>query len=202
MHRQLSTALACACALACALAIPAFASAATLTLTNMNGDPAAFADFESSYTWVNTPQGSYQCGGIALPTEITQNGSDPVTLQLGNRPWHYLRTGSMGGCQLPNGSTIAYSNLQVPDPMEFNADGTGTLPLRFNQTWTVDPVTKYNCVREGVLDLTYVPNDPHRPISYSGWIYTVSGVCPSGLFAGHFDSPTEDHGPIDFVVTP
>lgn len=197
MHRQMLTVLVCACA----LAAPASASADTLTLTNTLGEPAAFADFESSSTAVITPQGSFECDGIALATEITQNAADPVTLQLADRPWHYLAT-AFGDCQTATGVTIGYSNIELTGPMELNADGTGTLPLRFTETW--NGASTYSCVREGVLDLVYAPNQSaNQQVGYSGWLNMVSGLCPiSAHWQGTFDTPTEDYSPIEFVVTP
>lgn len=201
MRRKLLTLLVSACALAAGMVGPAAASAATLTITDGLGDPAASANFESSSTRVSTSLGYYDCEEFILRTDITQNAADPVTLQLTTTPGLPF-VASVDGCQTTSGVSIEYSNIQLTDAMEFAADGTGSLPLRFTETWN----GTYTCVRQGVLDLAYTASQPDWGVTFGGALTKVSGssVCPSvAVWSGSFDRPTDAMGdPVDWVVTP
>jgi hypothetical protein len=203
MYRKVLTALVSACALAAVLVGPATASASTLTLYGpLIPDPATDAYFESDSTTVTFGSFPAQCGKFSIYTDITQNSADPVTLQLNSTSW--AGPPSLVGC--PHGS---YSNIQLTAAMQFNANGTGTLPLSVTETWPGGS----SCVRQGTLNLTYTPNTGYAqgsPVAFDGFLNKVSGSCPTsarfqGTFGGQGSSngPTDEFGfPIDFVVTP
>jgi hypothetical protein len=199
MRRKLVAALISTAALAAVLAGPATASAATLTLnSSVLGIPATEADFESSSTTIQSDFGSYDCEQFTFGTNITQNGADPVTLQLSTA----RIAPSVNGCETSSGAFVNYSNIQLTSPMEFNADGTGSLSLRLSESWN----GVINCVREGVLDLSYIPNQSGSDVNFDGTLSRVSGSawCMNDVYwQGWFATPTDDFGaPIDWIVTP
>jgi hypothetical protein len=224
MHRKLLTLLVAACALGAVVIGPATASAATLGLYSSSGSPyspdpnTSQAYFEADATSVSFGSFTAQCGKFSFTTDITQNHADPVILDL--RTSAGTPSPALVGC--PSG--LSYSNIQFTAPIEFNADGfgsvhgpqipgTGTLPLRITETWS-----GASCVREGTLNLTYFPSQTGwydrigSSVSFDGYLQRVSGslACPtSARFQGSFDGygswvgPTDETGtPIEWIVTP
>ncbi len=197
MYRKLLTALVSACALAAVLVGPASASAATLSL-NLDINPTQWqsntASFNSSSTTVTTSFGSSVCDDFDFRTVITQNVADPVTLE----PFDTDQP-DIDDCDPVGGATLGYSNGQTTGPVTFNANGTGTLPLRFTETWAGSS----SCVRQGSLSLAYTPNQTPGVASFDGYLPRVTGACPAtARFQGTFYVGDDAGYPIHWVVTP